>query len=376
MLMVSALVALALPWLAVLMGLISFLFIQVPFTFEWLPGITFSWGLRHPGLAGTAALLSAISLIYARRMEKQQLSLFLLFFAGLIGFFGATAPLEVFFFLELMLFPAFYIILKEDPSAAFKYFGFMQVSSVLVLAGLVGQGMLASFILTIGFSIKMGIFPFHSWLPDAHSQAPFPLSALLSGCVVACGAYGILRFSTTPLLVLPLGVISAVYGAFMAASEKDVKRLLAHSTVSQMGYAAIALAVAPEFVVLFLVAHALAKAGLFYAAGEIFSATGLRQIPDMGVASKTLFVSASLSILSMLGFPPLLGFFAEIGIITSSLSSMPALVPFLLVAFFPTILYSERLISIFFKRSERRVEAGLPVITAVLLLLGVFMWMQ
>jgi len=373
-LVTSAVLALYYPNLARWSAILSFLFVNEQLRFEWLPGTVFSWNPQHPSLAFTFALLVMTSLVYARDLKKSVIAMLILFSAGLVGFLGATNPFELFFFLELMLFPAFYIILQEDPSAAFKYFGFMQVSSVLVLAGLLGEGKVASILLTLGFAIKMGLFPFHSWLPDAHSQAPFQLSALLSGAVVACGAYGVFRYSSTPELLLPLGIISAIYGAVGANAEHDIKRLLAYSTVSQMGYAAIALLTSREFLVLFLIMHALAKASLFFTAGELIRNTGMRIIRDIRVDSKTLFLTTLISSLSLAGFPPLLGFTTELGILKSTWAYSKVAGLFFAFAIFPTILYCERLLSVFFKKSGRKLETALPLIIALLLLPGVIPW--
>ena len=374
--MLAALVALIAPALAVPVAIVSFLFLNQGFSFAWLPGIEFTWAPAHPELVTAFALISTIALVYSREMEKTQLSMMLVFCAGLMGFLGSASGLQLFFFLELMLFPAFYIILQQDPAAAFKYFGFMQISSILVLAGITGTGKIASLLLTTGFAIKMGLFPFHSWLPDAHSQAPFPLSALLSGCVVACGAYGILQFSNTPGLVLPLGILSAVYGAFNANTEPDIKRLLAFSTISQMGFAAVALTTAREWVVPFLIMHAIAKASLFFSAGEIIEETGIRLIHDIGIKSITLFVSVLVSALSMLGIPPLLGFFTELEILSGTVSYSIYIGLLLAFTLFPTVLYSERLLSIFFKKADRRVEALPPLVSVLLLLMGAVIWMS
>ncbi|MBR9689393.1 MAG: hypothetical protein GOV01_00650 [Candidatus Altiarchaeota archaeon] len=376
LLIASAALAFSHPNLARWSGILSFLFINDRLHFEWLPGIEFTWDPAYHGLVFAFSLVIFTAISYARNMKKSQVSMLLLFSAGLLGFIGVRTPFEVFFFLELMIFPAFYLILTKDKTSAFKYFGFMQVSSVLVLAGLIGSGTIASILLTIGFAIKMGLFPFHSWLPDAHSHAPFQLSALLSGAVVACGAYGILQFSTTRLVLLPIGIISAIYGAVSANGEPMLKRLLAYSTVSQMGYAAIALAVVPEIVPLFLIMHALAKSSLFFSSGEIIKKTGFHAIRKIGISSKTTFISMLVSSMSLAGLPPLLGFTTELTILKASWLYSPLAGIFFAFAIFPTILYSEKLLSMFFKRPHSKFESALPLILALMLISGVIPWMS
>ncbi|MBR9679903.1 MAG: hypothetical protein GOU99_02545 [Candidatus Altiarchaeota archaeon] len=376
MLLLSSLMAFVLPELAVLTALVSFLFLYHSWSIEWLPGIIFGWAPAHPELLATFALVAAAAFVYARNLEKKRLAMVLLFCAGMLGFLGATSPFQLIFFLELMLFPIFYILLQEDSVAAFKYFGFMQVSTILVMAGLFGSGQLASALLTIGFAIKMGLFPFHSWLPDAHSQAPFSVSALLSGCVVAIGAYGILQYSSTPLLILPLGLISAIYGAFTANAETDIKRLLAYSTISQMGIAAVALSVAPSWVIAFLIMHSVAKSSLFLAAGEIAKKTGQRKLSAISIRSWTLSIAMFIALLSMTGFPPMLGFFTEFNILLQAFRFSGYVGLLLAVSLFPTILYAEKLLSIFFKSPSKRLEPLTPLISVILLLMGGILWMS
>jgi len=340
--------------------------------FLYLPGIEFAFS-PEPLLESTFALLLILAFISAKlqKASNEEIFALVLFSSGLMGFISALNPFQLFFFLELMLLPAFYLIYREDRDAAFKYFAYMQLSSILVLAGLTSPGKIGALLLNLGFAIKMGLFPFHSWLPDAHSQAPHYFSALLSGAVVACGAFGILRFSHALPFLPYLGLLSTLYGAMLAREEKDVKRVLACSTISQMGYAAIALYFAPSFTVLFLVAHGLAKASLFFAFGRVIESTGLRVLKAIRVNSKSLFISISLSSLGLAGFPPLLNFFAELGIA----SSLPTHFLFLfLLSLVFTILYVERFLALFLHRGGRKVEDLVSLLPALLLLSGVLIW--
>ncbi|MBR9680408.1 MAG: hypothetical protein GOU98_01125 [Candidatus Altiarchaeota archaeon] len=372
--MVSALLAYLHPQIARWSAILSFAFISEQFYYSWLPGIMFSWSPPYESIVFAAAIICMTALVYARDFSKEQISMLIIIIAGIIGFLGTNSIIQAFFFLELIIFPTFYLLLKEDKNAAFKYFGFMQTASILILAGLLSGGILGSMILTLGFAIKMGIFPFHSWVPDAHSQAPTPVSALLSSLIVALGAFGILIYSTTPEILVPIGIISAIYGAIGASAEHDLKRLLAYSTVSQMGFVAVALWAAPEAVIIFLIAHALAKSSLFFSVGE-FIKNGVNTVSG-GVYSKTLFVSVLIACLSLIGFPPLLGFMAEFSILTQLMTKSPVGVIFFLFAIFPSIFYIERLISMFFRKSPVKLESALPLIIALLLLPGVIPWMS
>jgi|GEM_PF-2784393 len=373
-LVVCALLAYYYPHVARWMGILSFAFVGENFYYEWLPGVVFSWNPYHQSIVFMASIIAMTALVYAKELKKEQISMLLLTLAGTIGFLGSSSPIQSFFFLELIIFPIFFTILGEDRTAAFKYFGFMQTASILVLAGLVGGGTIGSILLTFGFAIKMGIFPFHSWVPDTHSQAPTPFSAILSSLVVGVGAYGILIYSSTPEILLPFGIISAIYGAAGATGEHDLKRLLAYSTISQMGFAAVALAKAPEAVIIFLIAHSLAKASLFFSVGELIK-KGVNTIYG-AIKSKTIFFATLVSGLSILGFPPLLGFAAEFSILIKLINSSPLAAIFFLFALFPTILYIERIISMFIRKGGSEAESALPLIIAILLLPGVIPWMS
>ena len=168
--------------------------------------------------------------------------------------------------------------------------------------------------LTAGFAVKMAIVPVHMWLPDAHSEAPATLSALLSGVIVSAGAYAILRlslgmvfpavmdaaFRTNFLYALSIfGVISAFFGSLLALVETDIKRLIAYSSIAHMGYIMFGLSLFPANVaagttvllssavaitgtVLHIISHAVSKGLLFLTAGGVMHQTEERDISKMG----------------------------------------------------------------------------------------------
>jgi len=342
-----------------------------PVSFEWLPGITFGWQVvpEWAPLMGVFVLITAIALFSARKFTRKQLATFIIFVSGLLGFVGASHPLQFFFFMEMMIFPAFYLIFEQDPAIAFKYFAYMQVAALLVLAGIFSSGTVSAVMFTLAFAIKMGLFPLGSWLPDAHSQAPHSLSTLLSSCTVVCGAYGLYRFSYHSFLLLVLAFMSIVYGAWRATRDEDLKRVLAFSTVSQMGYAVLALIYAPRILPTFLLMHSLAKATLFLSAGIIIDRTGIRRMEGLGVTSFSLMPACLVATLSLAGVPPLLGFWTDLAIL-KAVTPLPLMLVALATMFF-TLLYVERLMAIFFRREGRqKVEGWLPLLTAVLLVLG------
>ncbi len=187
----------------------------------------------------------------------------------------------------------------------------------------------AAALLIVGFGTKAGIAPFHPWLPDAHAEAPSPVSALLSGVMLKMAIYALVRtitifYPTWPAIaafLVGLGAFTMVLGIVMAVVQTDIKRLLAYSSVSQMGYILMAFGIGTYLGIyggLFhLVNHAICKALLFFSAGAIMYATGVRSIPDLGglgrkmpITSACFFVGA----LALSGMPPFNGFMSKITI--------------------------------------------------------------
>ena len=205
--------------------------------------------------------------------------------------------------------------------------------------------------MTVGFVIKAGCFPLHSWLPDAHSQAPAPFSALLSGILVATGIYSTLRISlaslwlpggggdSLPTVLTALGLASAYFGAFRAMKETDIKRIPAYSTISHMGYALTGLGLGTSAVLhghpeagrvilvgsmFHLVAHAWSKGLLFLSAGSVMHLLRRRDIMRMGGGIRLLpmtSVAMIASAMSIAGSPPFPCFISEVSMITGSASS-------------------------------------------------------
>ncbi|MFX1415327.1 MAG: NuoM family protein, partial [Promethearchaeota archaeon] len=182
-------------------------------------------------------------------------------------------------------------------------------------------------LLAAGFLVKMAVFPIHWWLPPVHAEAPTPISVLLSGAMIETGAYALVRFGIVTLgpaatslsfWVGLLGVITMFYGGLMALVQKDIKRLLAYSSVSQMGYVLFALGMITTYGVsggLFhLINHAFSKGLLFMTAGAVIHQTHLRDVDLMGGLSNKMPITAftaAVGALSIAGAPPLSGFASE-----------------------------------------------------------------
>lgn len=246
--------------------------------------------------------------------------------AGIIGVFVAVDMFLFFFFWEVMLLPMTAIIAiwghENRHFAAIKFFIFTQLSSLLMLVAIIATGyfhllktgelsfyyldwlaldmplsmtqylMLGFF---IAFAVKLPSVPVHSWLPDAHTQAPTAGSVLLAGVLLKTGAYGLIRFviflfpqASTQFapIAATLAVISIIYGAKMAFAQQDFKRLVAYSSISHMGFVMLALfafnTIAYQGAIITMIAHGLSSAALFSMAGMIYQRIHSRNLADMG----------------------------------------------------------------------------------------------
>ena len=246
--------------------------------------------------------------------------------AGIIGVFVAVDMFLFFFFWEVMLLPMTAIIAiwghENRHFAAIKFFIFTQLSSLLMLVAIIAPGyfhllktgelsfyyldwlaldmplsmtqylMLGFF---IAFAVKLPSVPVHSWLPDAHTQAPTAGSVLLAGVLLKTGAYGLIRFviflfpqASTQFapIAATLAVISIIYGAKMAFAQQDFKRLVAYSSISHMGFVMLALfafnTIAYQGAIITMIAHGLSSAALFSMAGMIYQRVHSRNLADMG----------------------------------------------------------------------------------------------
>jgi NADH-quinone oxidoreductase subunit M len=340
-------------------------------SYYWMPMLGAPLTLFVDGislsLAAVTLLLISMSVLFASDYMEDSESLWqfyavmALLTVGLVGVF-ITANLMVFYFCwEFMLIPTYFIIgrwgYRESYRAAFKFFIFTHAGAVAVLLGIgaiytltgtldifQARDLLASTsedllkwiftALTVGFAVKMAIVPLHMWLPDAHSEAPAPMSALLSGVIIEAGAYAILRISLGTILPLiseisatsqilyalsVLGVISAFYGSMTALAENDIKRIVAYSSISHMGYILFGFSLYPNVegtigAVLHLVNHAASKGLLFLNAGAIMKQTGVRDINEMGGLASEMPITAfstAVSSFSIAGMPSLACFISE-----------------------------------------------------------------
>ena len=281
-------------------------------------------------------------------------ALYLTFSMGMLGTVLATNLIEFYVFFELMLVPSFFLVAfygyGERKRIALMFFFWTHAGAVVLLLGLLAMGFFAGgfdydtvmenvdkipdqwlvliiFALVIGLGVKLAAFVLHIWLPYAHSEAPTPISALLSPAMIGIGAYGLLRlwlellvgdYSQYSIYINLWGLATMIYGGAMALMQDDIKRVLAYSSISQMGY--ILFGIGSESVLgitgaaLMYVSHGLGKAILFMMAGSIILQTGTRSMSKLGgLAGRMPYtaVIAMIGALTIMGIPPTSGFMAE-----------------------------------------------------------------
>jgi len=332
-------------------------------SWSWFARFNIHFALLFDGLALLMVVLTLALAILAVAVSWHEIEQHRGFFhfnllfsvAGIIGVFLAADLFLFFVFWEVMLIPMTALILiwghEKRRYAAIKFFIFTQASSLLMLVAIIALALehqtqtgLLSFSLVelqilefapkteywlmlgffIAFAVKLPMVPLHSWLPDAHTQAPTAGSVLLAGILLKTGAYGLIRI-VLPLfpnatmefapIAVTLGVLSIIYGALMAYSQTDFKRLVAYSSVSHMGFVLLALfswhEVALQGAIITIVAHGISSAALFSMAGMIQHRIHSREIGSMGgmwasapkMASITLiFVMAGIGMPGMANF--------------------------------------------------------------------------
>jgi NADH-quinone oxidoreductase subunit M len=341
--------------------------------YNWQPIGLF--GLNADGLsvpilftiALLCALMSIYSIPYMQHIigdDKKQFGLYygllLLYSVGMMGAVLATNLIEFYLFFELMLIPSYFLIAKwgygDRDKISFMYFMWTHIGALAFLAGILSVGYLSGTfdiqkiiasnlpvdlriwivgLMVVGLLVKMAAFGLHIWLPHAHAEAPTPISALLSPAMIGIGGYAIVRLVMTILpsaffeisIVLSIwAVITMFYGGAMALVQDDIKRLLAYSSVSQMGYILLGIA---SFQILGVsggmfqyVTHGLGKGILFMMAGTIImQAHGLRSIAKMGGLASKMPITATAALigfLTIMGIPPTTGFISEFLIFAGS----------------------------------------------------------
>jgi NADH-quinone oxidoreductase subunit M len=338
----------------------------------WFEPWGVSWNVGVDGISllllALTAVLFPVSIAASKSIEKNQkpyMVAMLLLETGMLGVFVALDLLLFFVFFEITLVPMYLLIgiwgSGNRVYAAVKFFLYTAFGSALMLTGIIWLGVISGTfdfrtILDIplsssqqgwlflgfglAFAVKVPIFPFHTWLPDAHTEAPTAGSVLLAGVLLKLGTYGFIRFNLTlfpdaavrfaPWLA-GLAVVGIIYGAAVAIVQPDVKRLVAYSSVSHLGFIILGIfAMTSQGLtggVIQMVNHGLSTGALFLLIGMIYERRHTRQIADYGGVAKVMPVFAGLflfSVFASAGLPGLNGFIGEFKILLGSYLRFPA----------------------------------------------------
>jgi len=332
---------------------------------EWASNIGISWHLGVDGISLFLLLMAAVLFPLAivsgtpRQRPRAFVAWMLVLEAGCLGSFVALDLVLFFLFFELTLVPVYFVVagwgFERRGYAAIKFFVYTFLGSAFLLVGIVALAFvhehqtgkltfdlvdltgthlgLASQVLmflafTASFAVKVPIFPFHTWSPDAYAESPVAGSVILAAVMAKMGTYGIVRFDLTlfpravvdlaPLL-LTLGVIGILYGAVVAAATKDLKRLVAYSSLAQLGFIVLGtFALSTQALsgsVLQMVNHGLIVAVLFIVIGYVYERRGTwqaSQLRGLQRPAPVLAATFTVGMLASIGLPGLNGFVGEL----------------------------------------------------------------
>lgn len=391
---------------------------QLAESYAWIPQIGLNWSLAVDGLSMPLVLLAGFVTTLAifaswKIQYKPRLFYFLMLvmYSAQIGVFVAQDLLLFFLMWELELVPVYLLIAtwggQKRLYAATKFILYTAIASVFILVAALAMAfygdtftfdmqalalkqysigfeiaMYAAFL--IAFGVKLPIFPFHTWLPDAHSEAPAPVSMILAGVLLKMAGYALIRINVemlphanvyfAPVLAV-LGAVGIIYASLTAFAQVNLKRRLAYSSIAHMGFVLIGIAAFTEIglsgAVTQMVSHGLIAASLFFLSGVVYEQTHTLMMDKMGGMAKqmpTLFALFTTASMASLALPGMSGFVGELavflGFATSDAYSTPfkvvivllsavgvILSPIYLLSMLRTLFYGE-------ERAELTVESG------------------
>ena len=365
-----------------------------PYDLQWFVGLD---GISMP-LVVLTTILTSLAIVSSWTpiddRESQFYGLMLFMETALLGVFAALDFFVWFVFWEAVLVPMYFLIgVWGGPRrkyAAIKFFVYTNVASLVMFIGFIALvfglgnsidslslpliaeqlradqlgslggisaetlkafGFLAMF---VGFAVKVPVVPFHTWLPDAHVEAPTPVSIMLAGVLLKMGTYALLRFNFTMLadiaqanaqLIAVFAVVSVIYGAMLALAQQDLKRIVAYSSISSMGYVILGLVAYTTYgmggATFQMVSHGLISGLMFMAVGVIYNVTHTRMVTDLsGVADKMpltagVFVAGAFG---YMGLPLMSGFAAEFFIFVGSFGAFDGSEVFTATAMFGIVI--------------------------------------
>jgi NADH-quinone oxidoreductase subunit M len=343
-------------------------------SYEWVPGLGISYSLGVDGISilmvFLTALLCFLAILFSWDVEyrtKEYMGLMLILDVGVLGVFTSLDYFLFYVFWEVVLIPMYFLIAiwggPRKEYASIKFFIYTHVASLAMLIAIMalyfeakpalgyasfsmidiasvapGFGyvfQVAAFgALFFAFGVKMPVVPFHTWLPDAHVEAPTAGSVLLAGLLLKMGSYGIIRVALPTLpdganalmpLMLAIAIISILYGAIICLAQRDLKKMVAFSSISHMGIVLLGISTGSQLgiaaAVFQMFAHGLITAVLFMMCGVVQHKAGTREIPLLGgLAAKMPIVATFMTIgfLASLGLPGMVGFVAEFSVFVAT----------------------------------------------------------
>lgn len=341
---------------------------QFSINYPWIPSLDIGFRVGLDGMSLLLVLLTTFIMPIAvlsswesvRDREKLYYVMMLVLEFGMLGVFMATDTFLFYIFWELVLIPMYFLIGiwggKDRIYASMKFFIYTMAGSLLMLVAIIWLGTYAGgagagfttdlqklmgvapnialesqkwlfLAFALSFCIKVPVFPVHTWLPDAHTQAPTAGSVILAGVMLKMGTYGLIRFNLQLFpqsslhyadLISVLAVIGIIYGALLAMVQTDVKRLVAYSSVAHLGFVTLGIfsmtAEGVQGAVIQMVNHGLSTGMLFLLVGYIYDRRHTRQMSDFGGLARSMPVYATffaIAVFASVGLPGLNGFVGE-----------------------------------------------------------------
>ncbi|SYZ74528.1 NADH-quinone oxidoreductase subunit M [Candidatus Zixiibacteriota bacterium] len=376
-------------------GTAQMAYIEGPF--QWISAINAQYFLGVDGISvpmvALTGLLSFLSILASFNIEKRVKEYFVFFLLLETGMMGVFVSLDFFLFYifwEVMLVPMYFLIgIWGGPRkeyAAIKFFLYTLFGSIFMLVAILilyftstphtlnmleliktaptlshSLQLLCFAFFFVGFAIKVPVWPFHTWLPDAHVEAPTAVSVILAGVLLKMGTYGMLRvswpmfpqglkFFAIPIALL--GLIGIIYGALVSMAQKDLKKLVAYSSVSHMGYCMLALGAfssvtALTGVMFQMVSHGLITGALFLMVGVLYDRAHTREIAAFGGLGVKIPVYTGLMVLfsmASLGLPGMSGFVSEFMVFVGSFGSFKIITALAVLGVVLTAAYMLRMV--------------------------------